>query len=383
MPGGITEEATAAARAWIGSLSSCCHADQQGMNDHEDRIVAYYLGIDEDAPIWPNAGEVAARVGTARSAVADALEAARDRWHKSADLNAVRAEIDALLIRLAALRQSMSLLHNCSPPGDQLKTTSDSGRCARGPRSALRSNWKPPCRPSVLPHTSILRGARPSSPYQPRQRSMPAGSHELRELLAKEDPLPNPGRVEEELGLVPVPEGASQLAADRRLRLAVAASKGAALSVRGELYPRGMPALVALRLSLGALAGADVLREDEIRARVLGRFPESSLLPPRPHLDAILQEANAGRIWREPPGGEAGYYARTISDTGTGTVAIVRSPTQSPAPEATPEVLDARAIEDKIVYAADRGIFLAITVEPRRARDVRGRAPSSLPPRGG
>lgn len=167
---------------------------------------------------------------------------------------------------------------------------------------------------------------------------------------------------------MPVPEGGSQLAADRRLRLAVAASKGAALSVRGELYPRGMPALVALRLSLGALAGADVLREDEIRARVLGRFPELSLLPPRPHLDAILQEANAGRIWREPPGGEAGYYARTISDTGTGTVAIVRSPTQSPAPEATPEVLDARAIEDKIVYAADRGIFLAITVEPRRAR---------------
>jgi hypothetical protein len=29
--------------------------------------------------------------------VVDALEAARNRWHKSADLNAVRAEIDSLL----------------------------------------------------------------------------------------------------------------------------------------------------------------------------------------------------------------------------------------------------------------------------------------------
>jgi hypothetical protein len=112
------------------------------------------------------------------------------------------------------------------------------------------------------------------------------------------------------------------------------------------------------------------LREDEIRIRVRGRFPEASPLPSRPELDALLQETNADRIWREPLGDEAGYYARTISDTGTATAAIVRSPTESPAPEATPEVLDARAIEDKIVYAADRGIFLAITVDPRRARDA-------------
>jgi hypothetical protein len=83
-----------------------------------------------------------------------------------------------------------------------------------------------------------------------------------------------------------------------------------------------------------------------------------------------LQEAGADRIWREPPGGEAGFFSRTVADTGTGTTATIRHPTYAPAPEATPEVLDARAIEDKIVYAAERGIFLALTVEPRRARDA-------------
>ena len=155
--------------------------------------------------------------------------------------------------------------------------------------------------------------------------------------------------------------------------------------MRGELYPRGMPALAALRLSLGALAGADVLREDEIRARVLGRFPEGIASFRRdPDLDAI---AAGGECWprsgaSRPEGKQATTPARFP------TLAPVQSPSSAvrpnaPAPEATPEVLDARAIEDKIVYAADRGIFLAITVEPRRARDVRGRAPSSLPPRGG
>src|SRR5271166_255630 len=96
MPGGITADDRG--RASVDRLAEqLLPRRPAGDERHEDRIVAYYLGIDEDATIWPNAGEVAAKVGTARSAVADALEAARDRWHKSADLNAVRAEIDTLL----------------------------------------------------------------------------------------------------------------------------------------------------------------------------------------------------------------------------------------------------------------------------------------------
>ncbi len=85
------------------------------------------------------------------------------------------------------------------------------------------------------------------------------------DAFAGQDPLPGPARVEEDLGLVPIPEGVTALASDRRLRLAVAASRGAALSARGEFYPRSLAPLAALRFSLGALAGADVLREEDIR----------------------------------------------------------------------------------------------------------------------
>ena len=49
--------------------------------------------------------------------------------------------------------------------------------------------------------------------------------------------------MDDELGVAPVPDGASALTAERRLRLAVAVSAGAALSARGEFYPRGMKAL--------------------------------------------------------------------------------------------------------------------------------------------
>jgi hypothetical protein len=183
--------------------------------------------------------------------------------------------------------------------------------------------------------------------------------------LVGEDPLPSPGRVADELGLVPVPEGIGPLPPGRALRLAAAASSNAALSARLELYPRGMSALSALRLSLGALAGPDKLTDVELRARVRGRFPEAADLPQRPELDALLDEAGADREWRTDTDGTSAYKSRTIADTGSGTVAVLRYPTAGPAPEPTLGVLDARALEEKIVHAARTGAFLALTVTPR------------------
>jgi len=156
----------------------------------------------------------------------------------------------------------------------------------------------------------------------------------------------------------------------RLLRLAVAASTGGALSSRLEVYPRDMSAVTALRLSLGALAGPKELTEADLRARVRGRFPDAMELPPRPELDALLDEVGADREWRTSPDGEAGYHSRTVADTGSGTLALLRYPTTGPAPEATPEVLDARALEEKLAHAARTGAFLALTVEPRRTADA-------------
>ena len=54
------------------------------------------------------------------------------------------------------------------------------------------------------------------------------------------------------------------------------------------------------------LPGLTKLPEDDLRARVRGRFPEAEELPPRPALDALLEQAGADREWRTPPNGEAG-----------------------------------------------------------------------------
>lgn len=107
----------------------------------------------------------------------------------------------------------------------------------------------------------------------------------------------------------------------RMLRLAASASKGASLSARAELYPKGMAPVVALRLSLGSLAGPTVLREKEVRDRVSGRFPDAVPLPPRPELDHLLDEVGAERIWRDDHPEGSGYVSRI----GRGTIGYARS----------------------------------------------------------
>jgi serine/threonine protein kinase len=369
VPGGITDDDRG--RASVDRLAEQLLPQRPAGDERpEDRILAYYLGIDDDAPNWSTAGEVASAIGTARSAVADALETARDRWHRSAELNAVRSEINALLTADGGVASVEEMAARLLAARGSVED--DERQRSRRARATIRAavELETSVSPIRFAAYTDAEGRLPLIAASPEAAQYARRLARCADALAEEDPLPSPGRVEEELGLVPVPEGAGPLGTDRRLRLAVAASNGAALSARGELYPRGMPPLNALRLALGALAGAEILREDEIRARVRGRFPEASPLPPRPELDALLQEAGADRIWREPPGGEAGYFARTVSETGTGTAATIRHPTFSPAQETTPEVLDARAIEDKMLYAAERGIFLALTVEPRRTHDA-------------
>ena len=78
---------------------------------------------------------------------------------------------------------------------------------------------------------------------------------------------------------------------DRALvALAAATAERARLSVRGELYPVGLPAERAVLLSAAAIAGE--IEPRELERRVRARYPESAAFPDDP---AVL-EALAGRL---------------------------------------------------------------------------------------
>ena len=115
--------------------------------------------------------------------------------------------------------------------------------------------------------------------------------------LAREDPLAPPAKALQVLREVAAPAGFEPLADGRLLRLAAAASSGAAVSSRQEIYPRGMEALRALRLARGVLGGVRMLSPEQVRDRVAGRYPEAEPLPDRPRLDDLLAAAGLELAW--------------------------------------------------------------------------------------
>ncbi len=364
VPGGPTNEANG--RATIDRLSEQLIARRPARDERpEDRILARFLAIDEDSTLWPTAGEVAAAAGTARSNVADTLVTARDRWHKSADLNAVRAKIAGLVTDAGGIATVDELAAGLLAVRGSVEN--DDGERTRLARAIMRAAVELEVAVSPVRFNAyadahpVLIASAPELAEYARRLGRAA------DKLAGEVPLPSPARVEDELGLVPIPEATASLPSGRTLRLAAAASASASLSARLELYPRGLSALAALRLSLDALSGPKRLSTSEVQARVRGRFPEAEPLPDRPALDDLLREAGADRDWRTPPGQDPGYYGPTATDTASASFTAFRHATTAPPAETTPEVLAARTLEEKIAHATGTGSFLALTVEPARA----------------
>src|SRR5207247_9709130 len=132
----------------------------------------------------------------------------------------------------------------------------------------------------------------------------------------------------------------------RLVRLAAAASEHAAVSSRQELYPKGMDAVRALKLSQGALLGVPSLTVAQIRERVSSRYPDAEPLPDRPALDELPRRAGVDFQWDDTARQGSGGYVSRFRDTAaitSGSTSAPRLPTANgPAKviEITPEIAD-------------------------------------------
>jgi tetratricopeptide (TPR) repeat protein len=316
-PGGGSEDA----QAWasVDRLAELLIPRRPaGDETAEDRLLELYLGLEPaDGPAsWPAAGDVAREAGVARSAVAAVLGKARDRWHKSKELNELRTELAALLSSaggVATADELAALL--LAARGSVEDSENDRGRLAS---AVLRAAIELEASASdTVRFASYADNAPILVALTPELAAYAVALGAAAERMAREDPLPAPGRVEEELNLVALPNG-SALPPGRSLRLAAAASSAASVSARAELYPKGMAPAMALRLSLGSLAGPRLLTEETVRERVRGRFPDATPLPPRPELDLLLDEVGAERIWSDDDPDARGYVSSIVTPSDRG-----------------------------------------------------------------
>lgn len=189
--------------------------------------------------------------------------------------------------------------------------------------------------------------------------------------LASEEPLAAPARVVEALRQIytnrdiALPPGVQPISDARLAKLAVETSQKAALSSKGEIYPRGMDAERALNLASGALYGAKRLTVEDIQNRVASRYPAAQPLPRRPELDRLLDAQNLSLVWDD----SAHYvYQRpnilTDLSGSSSTGSIVPAAAYQPESE---EHVTAKLFEERLAHALADGGFLVLTTKPKKA----------------
>jgi serine/threonine protein kinase len=370
----------------------------------EEAALAHYLGLEGEQPAghWPTPGEAAKAAGVDRAILIAAIDKARQRWLKNKAYTALRNDLQELLVAQGQVmtQQEAALallaLRGCAEQDDGarlrqacavLRAAIEADAQTEQPRYeafahesghliAASVAWADYARQlGQTADTCAL-----ADPLLPPERALLAleavrapGGHAASEADKDELFASSPGMSP---GVSPTLSGAqAPLNATRLLRLATNASRAAALSARQEIYPRGMPALQALRQSVNALVGV-TLTERQLQERVRGRYPDAEPLPGRPQLDRLLETVGAPLAWNELDRVYAhqrldgGASAGTSTFYGRQTTRLPSRPMATTAADGARHaaLADAQALEHRLQLNLQRGGLLTLTVEPRLAR---------------
>jgi hypothetical protein len=357
----------------IGTMSVDLLADRvlrTGSRDGEStqRILHGLLGLDPALKEpWPSQIEVSDTVDLTRARVGQLLGKFQERWAREPSITCLRDDLAEVLQKAGGVMSAGELTE---------AVLATRGCSLQEPRRSQLAN-------AVVRATVEVERIKAEPRFMFRRvdgRVLIALDTELADYavrlgksadkLASEDPLVTPARVIERLRAITPPPSAPALTDTRMVRLAAAASQDAAVSSRQELYPRGMDAGRALKLSQGALLGIQMLTIRQIRDRVLSRYPEAAPLPDRPLLDDLLAQTGFVLDWDPAQHGGEGCYVNRILQTTSlthSTDTVQRRATMTAFVETrdvTPEVADARQFEERLQRAVKEGAFLALLVDP-------------------
>ena len=340
----------------------------------EESILSAFLGLEpiRDAALWPAQQDVAEALGVSREHVRETVDRARTRWIKGppqwvvplrndvADLLAAHGGVmtrDELVGALLATRGSAASdterVQNAAAAATAALEVEAARQDARMTLYRGRTHVLVVATPALAEDRSA----------SPTTRARFAETLGLRaDEIAEADPLLTPERALDELRAVEPPEGEPLLSDDRLLRLAVAASTGAALSSRLEVYPRGMSAARALKLGAGALLGPKKLTPEMIADRISRRYPDAEPLPGRPGLDALLEAEGLHLRWDFAT---EVYLSPDLRMASPSTGTVNRRTTTEAAVDA-PGAAEARALDERLGRVAEDRRLLTLTVEPRQ-----------------
>jgi len=329
------------------------------------RFTRLLLGLDEVAelPAWPSQGDLARFLGVHRQRTEQHLEAARARWRTHPSAASLPADLAATLDALGGIATADEVAaHMLVLRGSVADEPERTRQAQAAARAAIEMELRNGSRGLVTRRTAgVLLVARdqPGGAGAADLVRYAEGLGHVADALAARDALPPPVAVLNALAEVLAPDELVPLGETRLVRLAAAVSRTAAASARLEIYPRGMPADRALRLSQAALLGGS-LSADELSRRVRARFPDAAALPPRPDLDAVLTEVGIDLQWNVA---RQLYEPRDVTGLASSRTSI-GSVSQTDA-KGVPAAERAADLHQQLVNAHANGGFLALSVSRR------------------
>lgn len=298
------------------------------LEDVESSIVNEWLGHGSNEATalleLPTFREVAEACGSSRSDVQAVIDKAIDKWGKNGWMTALRDEVAEFVQRregIVTLEELASRL--LSTRGSTVVGAERLRQATAVVQATLETEAGRESARFILyrGHGVLLiiatdkQGQAFTAPAAERAEYAKALAAQAKSL-AHQDPLPSPRSVEVALASIAPPVGDQPLSPERRLRLAVAASPGVAMSSRLELYPAGLPAERALRLGANTLLGARRLSVDQLHSRIQSRFSQAEPLPGRPALDQLLTRIEFPLLWHEASDGLPAGYAMPVQSSG-------------------------------------------------------------------
>lgn len=346
--------------------------DNQRKATRDQPLLRGYLGFDpvegaEAAIAWPSQSDFARTVDLTRARVGQIITKARERWRKVPALTGFRKMLADLLPGQGGVMARDELIEAVLHLRGSLLEDPERQRAAS---AALRAAIEAERGGSDPRFAEFRRGERIFIALDAALAEYARKLGDLADELAAQDPLPTPARTLEQLQAVPFPDqpGAAPPPPARLAALAAAASLGAALSPRLELYPRGLSPERALRLAQNNLFGVKTLTEEALRARILSRYPAAAPLPPRPALDELLAAANLSLRWSA---GEDAYTLPTRGDSlltsGLSTLGRTHTRTEGRA-FLSEEEAEAQRLQEKLEYGHRHGSFLVLAADARHLR---------------
>lgn len=299
-------ETPAVQRRGVDAIAEALVPRETPRNRTEVGLARLLLGVDGTAGNdWPTLTQLGEPLGVTRARVSQLVDKLRKPWLTRINELGLADEIHAVIKGLGGIAEVGEIARALLATQGSAASEPDRTRQAIGVvRAVVESDLQLGGDSRFAARRIASRVILALEPDDPEAPPADATLDWVKQLatvadrLAAQRPIPVRAAALSALRDIALPDRIDTVSDDRLLRIAGAASQHAAVGSRGEIYPRGLDAPEAIRMTVAGISAARLqLTPEQVQQRVTSRFPEAAAIPERPALDRVMTEIDPSLAW--------------------------------------------------------------------------------------